>query len=392
MNGNVAKGDNKMIDKIAIEHLNKISKEKLLRKNGLICYTYNDAITDTEYYNPQCMNIGDYIQSLAAKQFFHSIDEFIDRDQLGEYNGEKINMILNAWYFIWKKNKVFSKKIRPLLVAVHINNPEGVTEETIKYFKENEPVGCRDYQTRDFLLKHGVQAYFSGCLTLTLGETYKVSENKRNDTIYFVDYKMGDKKNKLIDDKLKQIIKKHPRGNIRYKTHLYPLDKDCLGALYEAECLIKDYATAKLVITQNIHCALPCLSLGTPVILVIPEFDTKRFLGIYNMFNYVGFNDQNEFLCNINTDDNGNIVNTDEYKKYANFLKDICMKFMHIDKIPGIHCKKVFFKYHQLDTREYKIKQSLKIFKRIRNGNKRTIVLFGFIKIHYTKKGHKHGL
>lgn len=50
------------------------------------------------------------------------------------------------------------------------------------------------------------------------------------------------------------------------------------------------YAHAKLVITSRIHCALPCLALGTPVIYLngFNNFvDTCRFNGILNLFNRI---------------------------------------------------------------------------------------------------------
>ena len=37
------------------------------------------------------------------------------------------------------------------------------------------------------------------------------------------------------------------------------------SAAYE---LIEKYASAKLVITQRIHCALPCVGMGIPVIII----------------------------------------------------------------------------------------------------------------------------
>ncbi len=57
-------------------------------QNGLLVYT--------EKYN--IFNIGDYIQSLAAKQFFHKIDVLIDRENLDKYTGEKVKIILNGWF------------------------------------------------------------------------------------------------------------------------------------------------------------------------------------------------------------------------------------------------------------------------------------------------------
>lgn len=375
-----------MNDRTFMEHLQKICKENICKKNGLICYTYNDGQNEEGYYNPDCMNIGDYIQSLAAKQFLPSIDEFVDRDQLGEYNGDNINMIMNAWYYIWKKNRIFSKKIRPLLVAIHINNPEEITFDTLKYFKENEPIGCRDYQTRDFLKRNNIKAYFSGCMTLTLGETYKISDNERTNDIYFVNYKLGKKENRLIDTNIQNILKEFPKCKIHYKTHIYPLSKNYLGALYEAENLIKEYAKAKLVITENIHCALPCLSLGTPVILIIPEFDKKRFYGLINLLNYIGKDDKGNFKSRINRDNNGNIVNTNDYQIYANRLKNICMEFMQIDDLNKNKCKKVNFEYHQKDNFKYKIEKNFKLIKKQKIGNIRKITLFGFIKITYKKR------
>ena len=57
-------------------------------KNGLLVYS-----SEYEY-----VNIGDYVQSLAAKQFFDGIDEFICREKLHEYAGEDVKLILNGWF------------------------------------------------------------------------------------------------------------------------------------------------------------------------------------------------------------------------------------------------------------------------------------------------------
>lgn len=179
-----------MLDTKLIEaHLKKLTKAQPLAHNGLICYTYNDGKADQGYYAPKDMNIGDYIQSLAARQFFKKIDVCVDRDRLSEYKGPKINLLMNAWYFLWRKNESFSDKFNPLFVAFHINNSENVSAQTLAYLKKHEPIGCRDYQTRDFLKAHQIKAYFSGCLTLTLGKTYKIPDDQRLNRIYFVDYK-----------------------------------------------------------------------------------------------------------------------------------------------------------------------------------------------------------
>lgn len=53
--------------------------------------------------------------------------------------------------------------------------------------------------------------------------------------------------------------------------------------------LLKEYASAQLVITSRIHCALPCLALQTPVIFInstsIDEIRSSgRFEGLLNLF------------------------------------------------------------------------------------------------------------
>lgn len=50
-----------------------------------------------------------------------------------------------------------------------------------------------------------------------------------------------------------------------------------------AEELIKRYSKARLVVTSRLHCALPCVALGTPVIFVPKDKNDIRFKG-YNEF------------------------------------------------------------------------------------------------------------
>ena len=58
--------------------------------------------------------------------------------------------------------------------------------KNLEYLKEHEPIGCRDYYTVGLLKEKGIDAYFSGCMTLTLSETCRYNGNKR-EGIYFVD-------------------------------------------------------------------------------------------------------------------------------------------------------------------------------------------------------------
>jgi hypothetical protein len=100
-------------------------------------------------------NIGDYIQSLAALQYLpkNCFPYLIDRDYLKYYNGPKLNLIMNGWFFIYEGNKIVSDKINPIYLSFHISNKNAIDSEAIKNFKKYEPIGCRDLFTYKILKK-----------------------------------------------------------------------------------------------------------------------------------------------------------------------------------------------------------------------------------------------
>ena len=62
--------------------------------------------------------------------------------------------------------------IRPIFISFHCERPAMLTEPAIDYLRRYGPVGCRDWSTVHLLLSVGVPAFFSGCITSTLGTPY----------------------------------------------------------------------------------------------------------------------------------------------------------------------------------------------------------------------------
>ena len=299
-------------------------------KRGLLVYSSINNI----------FNIGDYIQSLAASQFFKDkIDFFVKRENLSEYSGDKLKLIMNGWFMHEPKNWPPSSDIDPLFVSFHINSvakKEMLSPDSIAYFMKWQPIGCRDKETTRLLQEKGVQAYFSGCLTLTLGESYKV--NKRSDKIYFVDPYFEYNKNFISLLKyvfvliskfrtLKKITNSILNGKNRrkngmlvsilktaafYNDYSKIFESDLLeNAIYinqeiqesdfisekekfaYAKELLEKYSASKLVVTSRIHCALPSLGMGTPVIYVEnvnqPETSFCRLEGLRELFNIITY-------------------------------------------------------------------------------------------------------
>lgn len=333
--------------------------------------------------NEDGLNIGDSVQALAASQFYPHVDGFIDRDEeLHCYDGEQCKMIMNGWYMHQPQNWPPTDAIDPLFVAFHVNSESKdvmLSDAGVEYLKRHEPIGCRDFYTLHALQDKGIDAYFSGCLTLTLGERYRTATTDSN--TYIVDplfngrltlfnlfksvltmvchpkdiFQLLTKKglnfykgNHKVKNALKvalyyRVYSKVFSGDIianseyitQQSVHYmndFSTDQDRLN---EAERLIRMYAKASLIITSRIHCALPSLGLETPVIFIVNEKDSLssscRFDGLKELMNTVSLQDgclvpQFEMTRPITLD---NIpVNKDSWKELAVSLAERCRAFM----------------------------------------------------------------
>ena len=290
-------------------------------------------------------NIGDYIQSVAQEQFWRHIDCFVERESLNTFSAkETVNVIMNAWFMWMPENFPPAPCINPLFISFHIVPKIAqrmLTNQSIEYLKKYEPIGARDTGTMDLLKDKGIKSYFSGCLTLTLGEKYK--SEKKDNVIFFVDpyYELGGSRaaNHLIRllkalgycIKYKKKVNRFIDHFVCESTSFYRIflnfekrlkassfyhayskffsDEILFNAVYinhdikqsdyptdeikmeYARTLINKYASAKLVVTSRIHCGLPCLGLETPVIFVTSDAlggdsvrSSGRFGGLIDLF------------------------------------------------------------------------------------------------------------
>ncbi len=328
---------------------------------------------------PKIINIGDYIQALAAKQYFNDIDILIERERLSEYCGENVKMIMNGWYMIEPKYWPPTNNINPLYVSFHINSmarDRMLQSDSINYLKKHEPIGCRDMNTMNMLKDKGVDAYFSGCLTLTLSKTY--SANDRGEKIYIVDPSVNISRGSIrsilsalmyyilhfftmmkLMKKFKEYKKRSGMFLVAaafYRSYSKLFDDDILlnaefidqespeiGQRYKtqedkfayAEELLGKYARARCVITSRIHCALPCLSLGTPVIYVERDSQSEtsscRLGGLSELFNLVKSNG-GKLISQFDIDGKISVENfpknKDNYQKFRDKLLSVCSDFV----------------------------------------------------------------
>lgn len=313
------------------------------------------------------INIGDHIQSLAAKQYLPKVDALIQRDYLNNLDiKEKTSVIMNGWFTHRPENWPPVDVLNPFFISFHLNSSiaEKVLNqsENVDYLKKHAPIGCRDVGTLEVLQKYGIDAYYSSCLTTTLDVKYK-SEEKNND-ILIVDLLYKDdlrqnykpiikrfietiRKGRLpkFNNRLKKInslIPKKILKSAKYLTHRIHNKNYTDSELFEkAESLIKKYANAKLVITSRIHCALPCLALGTPVIFIaggglFEESEMSRLKGTIEHLNIISTDKidldenitKNLNILDINKLDWNNIENPTSYLAYSEKLKTACREFI----------------------------------------------------------------
>jgi len=327
------------------------------------------ALFEHRQSNLGVVNIGDHIQSCAAEQFLPQVDFYVVRDKLNN-DYDKAKIIMNGWFTDAPENWPPCPNLIPLFVSFHLQPSSAeiilAKKENIDYLKKHGPIGCRDYKTLHILQKKGIESYFSFCLTTTLDEKYK--SNNKTDNIYLVDplynydigmlrkinflqliknfpfnklYKLKDyfkPKAKLTDYVPQDIIDNsisinHYVSSNKTNEELYKIAKDTL----------KKYARAKIIVTSRIHCALPCLALGTPVLFLMEGLTNEglhmsRFRGILDHINILTNQPKEElnklFGTSLNIfhpseiDWNNPPANPDTFRTMSNKLKERCKAFI----------------------------------------------------------------
>lgn len=274
-----------------------------------------NLILDNPAGQDKMFNIGDDIQVIAASQFYSVIDNYITKDKLCTYSGENAKIIMNGWFMHNPENWPPSNKITPKLVSFHLNSAaqgKMLDSKGVEFLKQNEPIGCRDTTTLQLIEAKGIKAYYSGCITLTLQRSKFTSKEERSGVIINdVSYKIarslsnnflkrlfnGDIKKQVIYNKNNKIVKDYIKEHfkvedITYTEHSIPMLEDSLDVRHKAaKNLLKKYAEAELVVTSRIHCALPCLALGTPVLFLDDSLnhstERSRLEGLIDLFHII---------------------------------------------------------------------------------------------------------
>lgn len=234
-------------------------------------------------------NLGDNLQIIAIDNIYKQMGidlndvVYIDMRDLSTYNDEYVVLPISfplVDYIEGGIAKRFSSHIIPVFLGFTMVK-QTLTIEEINYLKRFEPIGCRDEYTLLTMRKYGIDSYLNGCITITLPKRRKpYNANK----VFIVDV------NKDIYNKIPDKIK----SNASLRTH-FRKDK-LINPKDEAKKQYQEYKdNASLVVTALLHCAIPCVAAGIPVILLRNNISfrmswVEKFLSINTIENIDSIN------------------------------------------------------------------------------------------------------
>jgi hypothetical protein len=243
-------------------------------------------------------NLGDHIQIISGLYLLSRAGieptRFIDRDDeiqsapgLNEADGP-VGILLNGWFKTNRAEWPPHPKLAPIVHGFHIRLfqcPELVSDASIEFFRQHQPIGCRDAYTEQLLRSKGVDAFTSNCLSLTLPR--RIDDPVMQTEIFVVSR----------DERIKEYLPPSI-GPYTFVSH-YSGSNDFAANMIRAQELLALYRSrAKLVVTTLLHCALPAIAMGIPVVVFYPingetahASDRERFSSLEGLVRVHRFED-----------------------------------------------------------------------------------------------------
>lgn len=281
---------------------------------------------------PGLENIGDDIQSLAAKAFLPRVDHLVARENLHAKpnTDRRVKIILNGFFMHAPRHWPPHEQFVPLLISLHMTDSERsplrpwphtvrdlmLGRRGLSYLNAHGPVGARDRATYELLRNRGVDTYLSSCLTLTL--TAPEWDDADRNQIVACD---------LPDDVLDALKR---RIGVTPRTVTHWIDPAATQPERESAAanLIAIYARARAVVTTRLHAALPCLALGTPALFIDTGRNAER---IEPALEFAHHCTAPEFIQGAGFDPSNPPPNPLRHVHYADELRRRCREFIMAD-------------------------------------------------------------
>ena len=200
----------------------------------------------------------------------------IDRDfSSGREYPKNTWLISNGWFmhrnFKGPVDFPYPKNVLPLMISFHIQDPDVLTDEVVKELKRIEPIGCRDWTTLYRLRDFGIKAFFSGCVTTTVGQVLPPATGTNKKKLAQVETKIDERK--YLGWQVDQFIQ------VGEQVRAF----DLVDGIEDAREMLAEYVDYREVVTSRLHCYLPARSMGLPVDFKPKNLADVRFEGLINL-------------------------------------------------------------------------------------------------------------
>ncbi len=227
-------------------------------------------------WRPRTDNIGDDLTALAAMQHLPRIDHVLDADALDAplpsfTDDDRLVLLAHGIFLRASSHWPPEKHIVPVCAGIHISEEDawGLPFATmdgagLEALRACAPIAARDLRTASRLAKLDIPHTLTASLVLTLEH----SPVKRRGIVCCD-----------VPEEVTNLLKDF-RKDVTVVTHvLDDPSPDFAARMEAAKNLVARYAAAEMVFTRRLHCAMACLALGTPVLLLYrPEYeDITRF-------------------------------------------------------------------------------------------------------------------
>ena len=227
-------------------------------------------------WRPHTDNLGDDLVTLAAMQRLPRVDFHLDADALDAplpTLGEEDRLVLLCPGLFLRSSAHWppEKHIAPVCMGVHISQEDAwglpvssLDGAGLDALMACSPIAARDVRTANRLARLGVPHMLTGCMTLALEHPHAARRG-----IICCD----------VPEEVVTAIRAF-RRDAEVVTHEFSdPSPDFDLRMNAAKALLTRYASAEMVFTRRLHCAMVCLAVGTPVLLLYhPEYeDISRF-------------------------------------------------------------------------------------------------------------------
>ena len=216
-------------------------------------------------------NLGGDLRTLAAMELLPRVDRVLDAGRLDMpqedlCEDDRVVALLCGSVLKESAHWLPDGRIAPVCVGVHASAEDvwgipftGLDGAGLTYLRSCAPVLCRDEHTCRMMEQVGLPCELTGCVTLTLRRP-EPDSSAAPPYVCCVD----------LPAEAAAAVREFAAGlEVREMSHRNPAPgEDFTRRMEAARALVRVYAGARYVITRRLHCAMACLALGTPVLLL----------------------------------------------------------------------------------------------------------------------------